>query len=145
MSTWIYLLQHTHQRLSWSSRQHDVHCTLQNVWDLICQSIFWRGGNFFSYCIDLNTYCGPFRGLWTLVEVFNGHNYATPHTKAHEYAFCNDFKFWYHDRWDFELGELVVIPALWLRWKCHFASRKDILQKGARNTFNFLHFCPVST
>ena len=35
--------------------------------------------------------------------------------------------------------------CFWLRSKCHFASRKDILQKGAWNTFNFLHLCPVST
>ena len=69
------------------------------------------------------------------------HNYATSHMKAHEWAFCNNFTFLYHDRWDFELGELVVIPAFWLRSKCHLASQKDTLQKGAWNTFNFLqHF-----
>ena len=39
----------------------------------------------------------------------------------------------------------VVVTAFSLHSKSRFASRKDILLNGAENTFNFLHFCMMST
>lgn len=46
--------------------------------------------------LDLYTHFGPFRGLWALVAVFNGHNLLLMRKLTSRYL-INDYNVVYHD------------------------------------------------
>ena len=84
----------------------------------------WYGKLNFPWMANLSAFLWGVACTWRkLLQGFSGH-----------------FTFLMHDRWHFELGELVV-PASLLHSKCHFASRKDIIT--AQKCLNYVTFSLV--